>query len=58
MPINWKELTAKFLEVRDTLLRNGNTCAYRMSYKQPWKFYREHDKDGAISILLNTYGND
>lgn len=54
--INWDELTAKFAEVRDTLNQTKYKTAYRMAFKQPWKFYRNNTPEQAIKILINTYG--
>jgi len=54
--INWDELTAKFVEVRDTLNQTKYKTAYRMAFKQPWKFYRNNTPKEAIEILINKYG--
>jgi hypothetical protein len=55
--INWDELTAKFIKVRDALNKPETSYAYRMAFKQPWKFYREHTAEEAFQILTETYKN-
>ena len=57
MSINFEELTAKFIKVRDALNNPETAYAYRMAFKQPWKFYREHTPEEAIQILTDTYKN-
>jgi len=51
-----------FLVVRDWLYENKHMTAYRLSYKKPLKFYREHAKEDAIKILMDDAkkieGND
>lgn len=44
-----------FRNVRDTLRKSGNSCAYNMCYKTPWKFYGEHTVDECVKILLEKY---
>lgn len=53
--ILWDDLMKKFIEVRDTLSQNNQQYAYRMAYKQPWKFYKEHTTEEAANILLQKY---
>ena len=53
--ILWDNLVKKFIEVRNSLYQNNQPYAYRMSYKQPWKFYREHTVNEAINILTEKY---
>lgn len=54
--IDWKELTSKFVCVRDTLNNSEYKTAYRMAFKQPWKFYKNITAEEAIKILIQTYG--
>ena len=51
----WNELTAKFIEVRDTLKQSGHQYAHRMAFKQPWRFYRERTPQEAINELISIY---
>jgi len=51
----WNDLTMKFVEVRNTLNKNNHQYAYRMAFKQPWKFYRENTICEAINILMEKY---
>ena len=51
----WAELTAKFMQVRDTLNQSEYAYAYRMAFKQPWKFYREHTAEEAIKMLIEQF---
>lgn len=57
MSINFEELTAKFIKVRDALNKPETSYAYRMAYKISWRFYREHTTEEAIQILTDTYKN-
>jgi hypothetical protein len=52
----WAQLTKKFMEVRDALHQTEHKTAYRMSFKQPWKFYHERTVQEAIEELIRTYG--
>ena len=52
----WEGMTKTFIQVRDSLLHDEHTYAYRMAYKQPWKFYRENTATEAILILIEKYG--
>ena len=40
-----------FLAVRDRLNTPETRLAYNHSYKKPWRFYREHTVEEAITIL-------
>ncbi|OCZ51371.1 hypothetical protein [Dehalobacter sp. TeCB1] len=51
----WAERTAKFIAVRDALRQTEHSRAYRMAFKQPWKFYNDHTIDEAIKILVEQY---
>ena len=53
----WDDLMKKFIEVRNTLSQNNQQYAYRMAYKQPWKFYRDNTVNEAINILTEKYQN-
>ena len=49
--IDFKELTEKFVKVRDGLNQGETREAYRRCWKKPWKFYREHTPEEAMEIL-------
>lgn len=40
-----------FLEVRDRLNKPETRLEYNRCYKKPWRFYREHTAEEAITIL-------
>jgi len=40
-----------FLEVRDRLNRPETRLEYNRCYKKPWRFYRQHTAEEAITIL-------
>ena len=48
-----EEAKKAFIAVRDYFLNedNGTSQAYRLAWKKPLKFYREHTLEEAIEIL-------
>lgn len=46
-----EESVRNFLVVRDMLNSSENVVAYRLCWKKPYKFYREHTPEKAIAIL-------
>ena len=40
-----------FLEVRDKLNKPETRLEYNRCYKKPWRFYRKHTAEEAITIL-------
>lgn len=46
-----EDVTKKFLIVRDALAPIETLRAFRLCYKKPWKFYRDHTPEEAIEII-------
>nr|DAL48152.1 MAG TPA_asm: hypothetical protein [Caudoviricetes sp.] len=46
-----EEARREFLKVRGFLLENSEFFALAKAYKKPWKWYREHTTQEAVSIL-------
>ena len=47
----------KFLNVKDELIRQHNIVAHNLSFKKPWRFYKEHGVDEAVEILKAEANN-
>lgn len=45
------KMEKRFCRVRDKLNTQETRNAYRLCYKKPWRFYKEHTPSEAIKIL-------
>lgn len=48
----------KFCLVRDAIDQTLYPNAYRMAFKTPLRFYKEHTTEEAIAILIKEYEKD
>ena len=54
----WDKMKRTFIEVRDTLNTTETQHAFRLCWKKPWRFYREHTAEEAIEILKREAKED
>ena len=51
------KMEKRFCRVRDKLNTQETRNAYRLAYKKPWRFYKEHTPSEAIKILKEEAEN-
>lgn len=54
---NVKTGKAKFLNVKDELIKQHEIVAQNLVFKKPWRFYKEHSVDEAVEILKAEANN-